>query len=1104
MKIKLYIILLFEIVKIAFNLVLDDIQVYGGNYGSNYKFIIYGKSNETLNESNIKINLSTTETDMKEAECSIEKNETSQILIFSCIYNENIDRNVSMKKQNNNIFGIEENQQIKPLNLSIEYLEAKNLEFENEIWEYELKGKVNEPNKIYLGICYMDIKINDTNAIAGCDIINKNESQLFFNCKINGKNQSLSNKITIPKELTVSSTLKFNNLNDTDMNIIAYKDVSFIEGKNLTFNKDKWEFSIIVPYQSIPLATKSIVDILYNGFLSSATCYSINYSILDCFVNEETQNETDLVKIHFISSDNSTITWNDLTYIYEIPIEKELTYTSLTKLKYIKYTKVWSYTILFSGGILPENSLVTINIKMNGSSTLNKCYYINSVLNCKTEITDQDVTLKLSYEKNNNSITWKNIIKKDIPFTINVKIYYENSFNLNFYDNTWNFILNVSNYTNIYRNLGISIGIKYGQELKEGVAYCFLNSNDSNLFDCEVFYENQTKNDLIIIYGESSTASVTWSNNIIEKKITTSAQLNFSKAYDLTYLDGKWNFKIKVEDNDLPNGSKLIVDILYDEINDDTATCIYNNTILSCERDSSKQEPTESLILKREKGSGSITWEGIEKDTVTMPITIKKNLIKAYDLIFSENWNFYIEIQSIGVIPNNAYFLLDILYNNKEITAKCELSNKTHTDDISIMFCYLDIEGQSRRDEIKINIENKYGSIIWLNNITNFNDTISELSSEHTNFFLKKAYNMEFRDHIWEFELIGDIGRNSFRGEIFTIEIKYIVLEGEFDSIAKCWSKGGFMNEDIHFLCNVEYENQTDKGLIQLKYFQSEFSTLIWNGGIEDNYQITLKGVSLVLVKAYDMTLDKTWKFKIDVEEGIFPSGAQIIIDIFIGKENKSIYCTSLNNSLIICDTGTSSQTDLIRISNETLSNSSFKWNENRQGDFLIFLNIEFDYINAYNLIFNKTINKWIFIIKKKGKIPLGSKLLVDIKYNNLSSIAKCFNNITADELNCFVEEEDQNEKGLVQLNHIKSKRSSITWTNLKIDEPITLITNLIINKALKLRKGEKFWIFEIIIEGDIPNNSKVIIDIYYKINSIKYDSTAICYYNNKTLYCTT
>ena len=1105
MKIKLCIILLFEILKIAFNLVLDDIQVYGGNYGSNYKFIIYGKSNETLNESIIKINISSTEIDTKEVECSIEKTETLQNLIYSCIYNENIDGGIFIEKQNNNISGIKEDKkQIKPLNLSIEYLEAKNLEFENEIWEYELKGKLNEPNQVYLGsICYMDIKINDTNAIAGCAIIDKNESQLLFNCRINDKNQSLSNKITIPKENTLSSTLKFNNLNDdNDMHIIAYKYVSFIEGKNLTFNKDKekWEFSIIVSYQSIPVATKSIVDILFNGFLSSAICYSNDFSMLECVVNENVQAETDLVKIHFISSGNSTIIWNNLTYIYEIPIEKELTYKSLTKLK---YTNVWSYTIKFFG-TLPENCLVTINIKINGNSTLNKCYYINPVLNCKTENTNQDDTLKLSYEKNGGSIKWKNIIKRDIPFTINVNIFYENSFNLYFDNDIWIFILNVRNYTNNYRNLGISIGIKYGEDQKEGVAYCLPKSNDSNLFDCEAFYENQNENDLIIIYGGSSDVSVTWLNSFIEKKITSSAQLNFSKAYDLEYSDDKWHFKIEV-DNNLPNGSKLIVDILYDEIYNDTATCIYNNTILSCERDSSNQKPTESLILKREKGSGSITWKGIEKEKVTMPITIKRKLIKAYDLIFSENWNFYLEIQNIGVVPNNAYFLLDILHNSEEKTAKCELSNKTHTDDISIMFCYLDIKGQSRRDIININIKKKHGSIFWSNNETNFNGTILELSTERANFFLKKAYNMEFVDYIWEFTLIGNIGRNSLKGEIFIIEIKYILLEGEFDSIAKCWSEGGFMNEDIYFLCNVEYEYQTDKGLIQLKYFQSESSTLIWNGGIEDNHQITLKGVSLILVKAYDMTLDKTWKFRIDVEGGSFPSGAQIVIDIFIGNKINSIYCSSLNNSLIICDSNTSSLIDSIRISNETLSNSSVKWTENRQDDFLIFVNAKFEYISVYSLIFNITINKWTFIIEKKGEIPLGSKLIVDIKYNNLSSIAKCFNNITVDVLNCFVEEEEQKETDLVQLNHIKSKRSSITWTNLKKDEHIVLISNLTIKKTLNLERGiNNYWIFKIIIEEDIPYNSKVIIDIFYKINSVLNNSTAICYYNNKILSCTT
>ena len=158
--------------------------------------------------------------------------------------------------------------------------------------------------------------------------------------------------------------------------------------------------------------------------------------------------------------------------------------------------------------------------------------------------------------------------------------------------------------------------------------------------------------------------------------------------------------------------------------------------------------------------------------------------------------------------------------------------------------------------------------------------------------------------------------------------------------MAKCWSYGGQENEKIKFLCFVELQDQSENGLVQIKYRQTGSSTLIWNGGIEDNYQITLKEVNLTLVKAYDMTLETTWKFKIDVTGASFPPGAQIIIGIFIGRNPSSIICTSLNNALIICDSGTSSKTDLITISNTKLERSTVNWVVNLQIDYLIFVNI--------------------------------------------------------------------------------------------------------------------------------------------------------------------
>ena len=55
----------------------------------------------------------------------------------------------------------------------------------------------------------------------------------------------------------------------------------------------------------------------------------------------------------------------------------------------------------------------------------------------------------------------------------------------------------------------------------------------------------------------------------------------------------------------------------------------------------------------------------------------------------------------------------------------------------------------------------------------------------------------------------------------------YLLLDGEYDTIAKCWSKeGGSKNGETIFLCNVDYDNQIDEGSIKMKYIQSSISNL--------------------------------------------------------------------------------------------------------------------------------------------------------------------------------------------------------------------------------------------------------------------------------------
>ena len=273
MSMKLNITLFILLFHLIFSSSLTNIEVNGGNFGNSFKFIISGNTEEIITKSsNIPVVIIIDEEE-KEAKCSVENSAAGGKAFYSCIYSNIIDGSVFLKNLQD-IFEISDNLEIKPIELNLKYSEAKNLEYIDGIWQYEFKGEMSEGDEINLGsISYMSIKSNNTNKIAGCSLNSIEENILLFTCKINGINQEISDKILISKDNNVN-TLSFNPALTQDMNIIIYKYISFIEAKQLIFNNNKWKFLIVTPYQEIPVATKSIVDILYNGALSSATCYS--------------------------------------------------------------------------------------------------------------------------------------------------------------------------------------------------------------------------------------------------------------------------------------------------------------------------------------------------------------------------------------------------------------------------------------------------------------------------------------------------------------------------------------------------------------------------------------------------------------------------------------------------------------------------------------------------------------------------------------------------------------------------------------------------------------------------------------------------------------
>ena len=224
-----------------------------------------------------------------------------------------------------------------------------------------------------------------------------------------------------------------------------------------------------------------------------------------------------MVKIHSRKNEYSTIKLSNLTNSYSILIEKELTYLNSYDLVYTS-TKMWSFIIKFQEENIfsSEEVIVTIDIKINDSSSIARCYYINPHLSCRTVKLEEDETLslKISYEKKDDSINW-NIFNKDIPITISSQVSYEDSYDLQFKNNSWFFVLKAVKSNDNIRKFPFSLKIVY--------------KNNIDLYNCEVYYEEQNDNDLILLISLTESVSIIRNTDFKEKNIILSSSLNYIK-----------------------------------------------------------------------------------------------------------------------------------------------------------------------------------------------------------------------------------------------------------------------------------------------------------------------------------------------------------------------------------------------------------------------------------------------------------------------------------------------------------------------------------------------------------------------------------------------
>ena len=602
------------------------------------------------------------------------------------------------------------------------------------------------------------------------------------------------------------------------------------------------------------------------------------------------------------------------------------------------------------------------------------------------------------------------------------------------------------------------------------------------------------------------------------RKLEVSANLNFIKAYDLIYMDNKWSFKIKT-DTELQNQANVLVDIFVvsrsGTTTSETAYCIYYQKILSCTRSANTQYDNDLIELAGIKKLGTVDWENLNLKEYKIPLNTTMTYIKAYGLFFANKWIFMIDAKTIAAIPHYSKAYIDIIHNSVETTATCEILGN-FANYVTNIQCISDYGIQNKNDEIKINLNKKYGGIEWSPGINNSQATIEEISdySEISLPFVD-AYDLFYDNNVWVFTIHARSNQNINPGTKYLVDIHYASPTKDQDSFAACLLKEGMKSiTKILFICSCIYNDQGENDLIQIKYPKTETSTISWTTGISQNYKISLK-TSLTLVKAYNLTFSNIWSFNIDVTDGILPADSKIIIDIYISGSPSTVNCTSINNNYIFCSltTNNAHSTSQISLSKEKSEKASVYWKKNLQNDYRIYLYTKLNYRGAYNMTFNDTDNKWYFTVKVLSAI-YNSKVIIDILYGEKSSTATCICMSIVSEYNCVVDEINQNKKTLIKMNQLKSESSTVTMANLNNNDNIILTTDLTLSKTgllqLNPRDGET-WIFDLYIEEEnIPENSAIIVDTfiifsseimgYYNVQ--ERTSTANCVYTYKKLSC--
>ena len=386
--------------------------------------------------------------------------------------------------------------------MGLKNLKAYDLIYSNqkEEWSFIINAEINSGYTIPSGSTFStDIKIWNNNRydedLAYCTQsgdINTNKITLL--CKPQSKVQQ-NYLISLNSVKSDYSSITWSN--SIDENIIVSAELNVNKVDNLEYNTNKWSFEILLNESSLPINSKIIIDISYNGQDKTATCTLNSNKKFLCFPDVDSQQENDIISILPTKNLGSVTYTNTEKIIFPINIQ----FIKAYDLRYNADNK-WEFKISVSTNNILNGQNLEVDIKINNNDGTANCIYNSNILSCLVNYNSQNIQneIKLRINPERVYLKWSNL-----PNLLDIYMSYDIQFNNvygGFHENKWKFIIHFQqlNQALTINNKNVLLDIIVNGQ--DSTALCQIVN--SLFLNCVSNHSHQNKGDQITIAGNTS------------------------------------------------------------------------------------------------------------------------------------------------------------------------------------------------------------------------------------------------------------------------------------------------------------------------------------------------------------------------------------------------------------------------------------------------------------------------------------------------------------------------------------------------------------------------------------------------------------------------